>query len=191
MRAIFLTAVAALTLTGCQAADEKAAAATGEFKLTNASMEDVTRLTKAARAKTVMQPGLWRTGLTVVSADLSAFPEGPKRDAQMAAIKDQERNATGCRTADDLKPFDIGNLEEVAGKCVFPRYIQEGGKLDVEIQCGEGANKTVMLATGTLSQTGYGVTIDQTTGVKGAGNYLGMQLHAAGNRTGNCAAKPG
>jgi hypothetical protein len=190
MRAYFLAAGAALALAGCQSADEKQAAATGEIKLSNASMKDVARLTKAARAKTVMQPGEWHTALHVVATDLSAYPEGPKRDAQMAAIKEQERDAAGCRTADDLKPFDIDNLEQVAGSCTFPHYIQAGGKLDAEIQCGEGATNTVLIAKGTLSPTGYDVTIQQVSGAKGAANYLGLTLQAKGERTGNCVAKP-
>ncbi|MBX3565292.1 MAG: DUF3617 family protein [Sphingomonas sp.] len=189
MRAYFL--VAALALAGCQSADERRAAETGEVQITNASMNDVTRLTKAARPKTLMQPGEWRTALHVVAADLSAIPEGPARDRQMAAIKEQERNAQKCATADDLKPLNIDNLEQVTGaSCTFPHYIQAGGKLDAEIHCGDGANRTVLVATGTLSQTRYDVTIQQTTGAKGAANYLGLTLRAEGERTGNCVAKP-
>ena len=192
MRAYFLAAAAALALTGCQSADEKQAAETGEVRLTNASMKDVARLTKAARARTLLQPGKWQTGLSVVSADLSAFPEGAKRDEQMAAIKKQERNVVGCRTADDLKPFDIDNLEQVAGTCVFPRYIQAGGRIDAEIHCGEGASKTVLVASGTLSRTGYDVTIRQTTGTRGDAKYLGLTLQAKGARIGNCTpGRPG
>lgn len=189
MRAIFLTGLAALALTGCQSADERQAAATGEVKLTNASMEDVSRLTKAAREKMTMQPGQWNTELRVVSADLSGLPEAD-REAQLTAIKGQEKSANGCRTADDLKPFDIGNLEQIAGSCTFPRYTQEGGKLDVEVHCGEGAAKTVLTGSGTLSPTGYDVTIQQTSGTKGSAGYLGLVLRAKGNRTGNCVAKP-
>lgn len=190
MRAYFLVAAAAFVLAGCQSAEEKRAAETGEVRLSNASMEQVADLTKAARPKTLMQPGQWRTELHVVSADLSSFPEGATRDEQMEAIKTQERTADGCRTANDLKPLDIDNLEQVAGKCVFPRYNQAGGKLDVEIHCGEGAAKTVLVAAGTLSNTAYDVTIDQATGTRGAPGYLGLRLRAKGTRTGNCIAKP-
>ncbi|RYE02993.1 MAG: DUF3617 family protein [Sphingomonadales bacterium] len=189
MRAYFL--VAALALAGCQSADEQQAAATGEVRLTNASMADVARLTKAARAKSLLQPGQWQTELHVVSADLSAYHEGPERDGQMEAIKKQERSAQGCRTADDLKPLDIDNLEQIAGSCTFPHYIQAGGKLDVEIHCGEGASATVLTAVGSLSKTGYDVTIQQTAGAKGTASYLGLILNAKGARTGNCVAKVG
>lgn len=189
MRAYVLAGLVALSLTGCQSADEELAAETGEVKLTNASMKDVDRLIKAARAKTAMQPGQWNTELRVASVDLSGLPEA-SRGEQMEAIKGQEKSANGCRTADDLKPFDISNLEQVAGSCTFPRYIQSGGKLDVEVHCGEGAAKSVLIGTGTLSKTGYDVTIQQTTGTKGSAGYLGLILHAKGSRTGNCIAKP-
>ena len=189
MRAYWLVAGAALALSACQSAEEKRAAATGEIEAANATMEEVTALTKAARPKSQLQPGIWQTQLRVVSTDLSAYPEGPARDAQLAAIKSQERSATGCRSVADLKPFDIGNIEKVAGTCVFPRYIQKGGKLDVEIQCGEGATRTVMLATGALSPTGYDVTIDQHTGTPGAPGYLGLKLQAKGTRVAACQPK--
>jgi hypothetical protein len=189
MRAYLLAVGAALALSGCQSAEQKRAAETGEIEVSNGSMEQITALTKAARPKSKLQPGLWHTELRVVSADLSAFPVGEARDAQLAAIKGQERTATGCRTADDLKPFDIDNLEKVAGTCTFPRYLQKGGKLDVQISCGDGATKTVMVATGTLGPTGYDVTIDQTSGTPGAAGYLGLKLEAKGSRTGNCIAK--
>lgn len=190
MRAYLLAGLAALTLAGCQSADERQAAETGEIKLTNASMADVSRLTKAARTKTLMQPGQWQTGLHIVSADLSGFPEGETRDTQLEAIKGQEKSADGCRTADDLKPFDIDNLEQVAGSCTFPRYNQSGGKLDVEIHCGEGATKSVLTASGTISRTGYDVMIRQVAGTRGAAGYLDLTLQAKGARTGNCVAKP-
>ncbi|WP_066801119.1 DUF3617 domain-containing protein [Sphingomonas soli] len=189
MRAIFLAGLAAMALGGCQSADEKLAAETGEVKLANASMQDVARLTKAARAKTLLQPGQWHTELRIDSADLAGLSEAD-RAKQMEAIKGQEKSATGCRTAEDLKPFDIDNLEQVAGSCTFPRYNQSGGKLDIEVHCGEGAAKSVLVATGTMSKTGYDVTIRQTTGTQGTAGYLGLVLHAKGDRTGNCVAKP-
>lgn len=189
MRGYLWIVGAALALSGCQSAEEKRAAETGEIEAANATMAEIAELTKAARPKTNLQPGRWQTELTVVSADLRAFPEGPTRDAQLAAIQGQERTSTGCRTADELKPFDIDNIEKVAGACVFPRYVQKGGKLDVEIHCGEGAAKTVMIATGTLSPSGYDVTIDQQTGAQGAPGYLGLKLQAKGTRTGACQPK--
>lgn len=189
MRAYWLVAGAALTLSACQSAEEKRAAATGEIEAANATMEEINVLTKAARPKSKLEPGIWQTELRVLSTDLSAYPEGAARDAQLTAIKGQERTATGCRSANDLKPFDIDNLEKVAGTCVFPRYIQKGGKLDVEIQCGEGATRTVMIATGTLTPAGYDVTIDQHSGTPGAEGYLGLKLQAKGTRTGSCQPK--
>jgi hypothetical protein len=164
-------------------------AATGEVRLSNATMEQVTRVTAAARTKTSMEAGRWETALRLVSADLS-LPEGPERENQLKAIREQERSATGCRTADELKPLDFASLEKLAGQCTIPRYIQADGKVDVEIHCGEGAAKTVLVATGALSRTGFDVTIDQVTGTRGAQDYLAMKLQATGKRLGDCPVIP-
>lgn len=179
--------VAAIALAGCQSAAEKRAAETGEIEAANASMAEISSLTKAARPKVDMQPGQWDIGMQVVSADLSAFPEGPERDAQMAAVKRQERHGVKCQTAADLKPIDIENLEKVAGTCTFPRYVQKGGKLDVEIHCAQpGGPTTVVLANGTMSKTAFDVTIDQTSGAKGQPGYAAIRMRAQGKRLGLC-----
>lgn len=187
MKHACLLVTAALALAGCQSAAEKRAAETGEVEASGASMAEVSGLLKAARAKTEMQPGQWDVGMQVVSADLSAFPEGPERDAQMEAIKRQERHGVKCQTAADLKPLDIANLEKVAGTCTFPRYVQKGGKLDVEIHCAQpGGPQTVVLATGTMSKTAFDVTIDQTSGTKGQRGYAAIRMRAQGKRLGLC-----
>ena len=188
MRSFWIVAGTALAVSGCQSPEEKRAAETGEIEVTNASMEQITGLTEAARTKTQLQPGIWQTALEVASADLSGLPES-QREGQLAAIKKVERSATGCRTAKELKPLDLASVEKLAGACTFPRYIQKGGKMDVEIHCGEGAAKTVLVAAGTYGPTGYDVTIDQTTGTPGAAEYLGLKLRAKGTRTGECAPK--
>lgn len=188
MRSFWIVAGAALALSGCQSADEKRAAETGEIEVSNASMEQITGLTEAARAKTQLQPGVWQTALEVVSADISGLPES-QREGQLQAIKKLERSATGCRSAKELKPLDLASIEKLAGVCTFPRYIQKAGKMDVEIHCGEGAGKTVLVAAGTYGPAGYDVTIDQTTGAPGAAEYLGLKLRAKGTRTGACTPK--
>ncbi len=189
MRAAVLPIAAALVLAGCQSAAEKRAAETGEIELTNATTAEVSGVAKAARKKTEMQPGEWETTMQVVTADLSGYPAGADRDAQLAAVKRQERHATKCQTAADLKPLDIDNLEKVAGTCTFPHYVQKGGKLDVEIHCGQpGGPQTVVLANGTMGKTGFDVVIDQKSGTQGQSGYAAIRLRATGRRIGLCQA---
>jgi hypothetical protein len=189
MRSFWIVAGAALALSGCQSPEEKRAAETGEIDVANASLDQVAGLAEAARSKSGQRPGMWQTAFEVVSADLSALPES-ERDGQFGAIKQLEHSSTVCRTARELKPLDLDNIQKLAGACVFPHYVQKNGRIDAEIHCGEGASKTVLVASGAYGPTAYDLTIDQTTGTPGAADYLGLKLRAKGTRTGNCTPKP-
>ncbi|WP_137863504.1 MULTISPECIES: DUF3617 family protein [unclassified Sphingomonas] len=186
MRAILL--VGALVLAGCQSAAERQAAATGEFEVHNASMKEVSGLSKAAHSKTLMQPGTWDSGMEVLSAE---FADGPDKADQLAAVQKQQRHAVKCQTASDLKPLDIENLEKVAGTCTFPRFVQKGGKLDVEIQCTQANGaKTTLLYVGAMGKQAYDVTVDQKSGVKGQPGYAAIRMRVYGKRLGLCQGKP-
>ena len=181
MRGFFLIAASAVALAGCQSAAERHAAETGEIDARNASMDEISGLTKAARAKNALQPGEWETAIRIVSTDLSGLPPA-EREAQLAAVKRQERQSKRCAKAEDLKPFDIEALARVAGDCTFPRYVLKGGKLDAEIRCTQGGAVTALTLQGTISKTGYDVVTTQ-----GAGTGHGFTLRATGNRLGDCA----
>ncbi|MBB4839802.1 hypothetical protein HNP52_002871 [Sphingomonas kyeonggiensis] len=186
MRAILL--VGAFALAGCQSAAERQAAATGEFEVRNGSMKEVAALSKAAHSKMLMQPGTWDSGMQVISAD---FTDGPDKADQLAAVRKQERHAVKCQTASDLKPLDIENLEKVAGTCTFPRFIQKGGKLDVEIQCTQASGaKTTLLYAGTMGKDAYDVTVDQKSGARGQPDYAAIRMRVYGKRLGLCTGKP-
>jgi len=183
MRAMLLVG-AALVLAGCQSEAERQAAATGEIDVRNASMQEVASLSRAAHSKTLMQPGTWDSGTQVVSAD---FSDGPDKESQLAAVRKQERHAVKCQTASDLKPLDIENLEKVAGTCTFPRFVQKGGKLDVEIQCTQASGaKTTLVYAGTMDKQAYDVTVDQKSGAKGQPGYAAIRMRVYGKRLGLC-----
>jgi hypothetical protein len=187
MHRYLLAGIAALALAGCQSAAEKRAAETGEIDVANVSVDALSKVMKAARAKTELQPGIWASQMHVVSADLTAF-KGEDRAAQEASIRRQERQSTSCRKADELKPLDIRNLEQVAGTCSVTRYVAKGGKLDADIQCKkDGADPTTVLATGTMSRTAFDVTISQETGKAGDPGYVAIKLRATGKRIGACS----
>ncbi|HWU93955.1 MAG TPA: DUF3617 family protein [Sphingomonas sp.] len=186
MRATLL--VGALALASCQSAAERQAAATGEFEVRDASMKEVAALSKAAHSKMLMQPGTWDSATQVISAD---FTDGPDKADQLEAVKRQERHAVKCQTASDLQPLDIENLEKVAGTCTFPRFVQKGGKLDVEIQCTQASGaRTTLLYAGTMGKDAYDVTVDQKSGSKGQPGYAAIRMRVYGKRLGLCAGKP-
>lgn len=188
MRFCLLLAVPALALAGCQSAAEKHASETGEIEASNASMAEVSGLTRAAQKKHAMQPGLWETAMKVESSDFSMLP-ADQQAAQADALARQERAATKCAKASDLKTLDIENLEKVAGQCTFPHFVQKGGKLDVEISCTQNGVTTHVTQKGSMSATGYDVVVDQTAGTAGQPGYAAFRLHATGRRIGECPVR--
>jgi uncharacterized protein YceK len=187
MRASVLVFPAVLLLAGCQSAAERQAAETGEIDVANASMEQVSALTKAARAKQAMQPGTWESGTELVAADFAA---GPSHDAQMEAAAKIPRHAVKCQTAADLAPVDITMLEKVGGSCTFPRYVQKGGKIDVQIECAKDGAKTTLLYKGTMGKDAYDVAVEQNSGAPGQAGYAAVKMRVYGKRLGLCTGKP-
>lgn len=187
MRATIVLGTAALVLAGCQSAAEKHAAETGEIEVANAKTDEVSKLLKAAAPKTAAKPGLWKAELRIEAVDV-----GPGGDnaQQLRLAKSLERSATECKTAEQLKPFDIAKLEKAAGECSFIRYVAKGGKVDAKIQCSKpNAPVTTILINGATSTTGFDVAIENLTGVAGQPGYSQVRMRSTGTRVGECPAQ--
>jgi hypothetical protein len=188
MRATIVLAATALALGGCQSAEEKHAAETGEIEVANAPTEQVAKLIKAAAPKTAVKPGLWKAELRIEAVEVGA---GGDSAEQLALARKLERNATECKTAEDLKPFDVSKLEQAAGACTFVRYVSKGGKVDAEISCKKKPNVpgTTLLINGTTSATGFDVMTENRTGTAGQPGYSLVRMRSIGTRVGECKAE--
>jgi hypothetical protein len=184
MRAMIVLGAAALALSACQSAEEKRAAETGEIEVTNAKTGEVSKLIKAAAPKTAVKPGLWKAELRIETVEVGP---GGNDARQLELAKGLERDATECKTAEQLKPFDIEKLENAAGKCTFIRYVSKGGKVDARIQCTRpNAPATAILINGTTSATGFDVAIENQTGAVGQPGYSLVKMRSTGTRVGEC-----
>lgn len=174
-----------LALAGCQTPEERHAAETGEIEISNASPEQATALMSAAAPKSGAKPGLWRGALKIEDVDMGPGGEGQR---QLELLRSMEREAVECRTAEQLKPFDVSKLEQVAGACTFTRLVQKGGKVDAEIRCDKvGTLATVIAITGTTSPTGFDVRTENRTGTAGQPGYSRIRIRATGSRVGECS----
>jgi hypothetical protein len=183
MRAAFALALILPALSACQSPEEKRAAETGEIEVANASTDEVSDLLAAAAPKTAVKPGLWKAQLKIESIDVGTGDSA----RQLELAKALERDATECKTAEQLKPFDVSKLEEAAGTCTFTRYVSKGGKVDAEIRCGkENAPATRILINGTSSPTGFDVGIENRTGTAGQPGYSLVKMRSTGTRLGEC-----
>lgn len=183
MRATLLLATAAFTLAACQSAEERRAAETGEVEVRDAPSDEVTALIKAAATKNPIQPGMWKAEMQVLDADLG----GEAGQATLAMLKRFQRDTTSCRTADNLKAFDVAALEKLAGACTFGRYVAKGGKVDAQVTCQrENGPVTQVAIQGTTTPTAFDVVTTQQTGQPGAEGYAKVRLRASGRRIGDC-----
>lgn len=189
MRAIFVLGTAALALSACQSAEEKRAAETGEIEVANAQTEQVSKLLKAAAPKTAAKPGLWKAELRVEEVDVGS---GGDNVEQLALAKKLERSATECKTAEQLKPFDIAKLEKAAGECTFVRYVVKGGTVDADIQCKKpNGLVTALRINGASAPDGFDVKIENRTGTAGQPGYSLVRMRSTGTRVGECAGQAG
>lgn len=188
MRAVLALALI-FPLAACQSAAEKHAAETGEINVTNASAEEVAKLIKAASEKNAAKPGRWQAELRIDAVETGAGDN----EAQLRLAKNMERKATECRSADQLKPFEVIKLEKAAGgACTFLRYTAGGGKVDAQITCRKpNAPLTAITIHGTSSATAFDVVTENVTGARGQAGYSLVRLRSIGTRLGACAAMTG
>ncbi|WP_404336706.1 DUF3617 domain-containing protein [Sphingomonas sp. MMS12-HWE2-04] len=178
-----------LTLAACQSAAEKHAAETGEINVTNASADEVAGLIKAASAKNAAKPGEWKAELRIEAVEAASGDNA----AQLQMAKSLEKSATECRTAEQLRPFEVNKLERAAGgACTFLRYTAIGGKVAAQIECKKpNAPVTTIAINGTSSATAFDVVTENVSGAKGQPGYSRVRLRSTGTRIGECAAKAG
>lgn len=184
MRGAFLFAIAAVALAGCQSEAEKRAAATGEIDISNGTIEEASDLMEAAAEKSAAQPGQWKGELKIIDVQM-----GPGADSarELELAKSLERSATECKTAKQLKPFDIDKLEQAAGQCTIVRLVKKGVKVDAQVTCKRGDGpETAINLTGTSSPTGFDVTTEHRTGTAGQSGYSLIKLRSTGTRVGAC-----
>jgi hypothetical protein len=184
MRGAFLFAAAAMALAGCQSEAEKHAAATGEIDVTNATTAEAAGLMEAAAEKNGAQPGQWQGELKIESVDLG---KGGDSQRQLEMAKGMERKSSECRTAEQLRPFDIEKLEKAAGQCTIARLVSKGGKVDAQIECKrDGAPDTSINLAGTSSPSAFDVRTTYRTGTPGQDGYSLIKLRTTGKRLGAC-----
>jgi hypothetical protein len=176
-------------LAGCQSAAERRAAETGEIDVANASVEEVGRLIDAAQPKAAARPGMWKGQLRVEAVEMAgADPADQAR--QLEAARGMERETAECRTAEQLRPFEIEKLEKIAGECRFVRYRLAGGAVDAEIACRkDGAPLTTLIVRGRSGADRFDVMTENRTGTPGKPGHALIRLHSTGERIGACGAK--
>lgn len=165
---------------------EESARATGEIRLDNASMEEVSKQAVAAEGKApVTQPGQWEETMQMIGLEA-----GSATEAQIAPLKAQvgkpPEKRTMCRAATDPKPFDVSKFPQMAQTCRFAKYYSVGGKVEAVMNCDVPGGKSSVSIAGTQNATAYDLTMKQSQTMTGQPKESSVTLRVTGKRLGEC-----
>ncbi len=190
MRLTILAAGALLPLAACSQgpSTEESARQTGVIQLENASMEDVAKQSAAAEAKAPGQSaGQWEEGEQLVALEAGGAPE-EKVAPLKAEIGKPPRMRSGCRTAQDVKPFDVTQFPAMQSVCRFPKFSSKSGKVDAVMECTTPAGPSRVSITGTQGPNAYDLTMKRSMTMPGQTKESSMTIRLTGKRLGACKA---
>lgn len=190
MRLTIFAAGALLPLAACNQgpSTEESARQTGEIRLENASMEEVAKQSAAAEAKAPSQaPGQWEEGEQLVALETGGAPE-EKVAPLKAQIGKPPQMRSGCRTAEDVKPFDVSKFPTMQSICRFQKYTSSAGKVDAVMECNTPMGPSRVAIAGTQSANAYDLTLKRSMTVTGQAKESSMTVRVTGKRLGACKA---
>lgn len=166
---------------------EQSARETGEIRLENASVEEVAKQSLAAEPKTAAKAGQWESSVQLLAADPGDMPE-PMASKMKAEVGKPPKTESGCRKAEELKPFDPSQLGPMAANCKFSKYMFAGGKVDAAMECNTPMGKSHTSFKGSQTPTSMDLTMTQGQTLPGQKKETSMTVRVTGKRLGECKA---
>lgn len=177
--ALTLLALSAAALAACgQSASDSAeggAAAAGKDALAN-----------AAEVAFQMQPGKYRTTVTINKIEIPGMPGG--MGDQMKAMLSKAANHESCVSSEQAaRGIEIMKEQMARGQCQFDKFEASGGKLDSVFTCKTAEGMEMRAAsTGTYSDTGSTVSAKgEMTGPGGV--QMRVEQTMVTERIGDCS----
>ncbi|MFW2852358.1 DUF3617 domain-containing protein [Sphingomonas sp. TX0543] len=178
MKLFYAAALIPLILAGC---DKKP-----EFKAENASVAEVA---SAANSMIRMEPGKWRTEVSVDSVEIANAP------AQVADAMKRQLSATGKQTAESCVTKEQAERppEDLLGgkgmkSCRYDSFAIKGGKLDAQMTCQGGpagpASKIQSKITGDFGSKSYDLVSETSAHIQD--QSITTKTKIKGARIGDC-----
>jgi hypothetical protein len=145
------------------------------------------RQSGVASSDTMIEPGLWRSKVTVLDMNIPGIP-AQYADKMKASIA-EHRNDTSSHC---VKPEDVKKPKEdffgADKSCRYEHFAMGGGKIDVQMVCKEEDMTQTSKLSGTYTPTSYSMDMSMN-GSGGAQNGMTMKMHVDANRVGECTGK--
>jgi len=183
MKRLVFAAAASALLASCGTEAEEStdgADAGGEAASGDLSMAEVAERAEAASVKP--QPGLYRSQVELVDADI---PGAPAQAMEMMRGM-MDRSFEYCLTPEEAE----GGYEQMAdqsqeGDCSFQKFDIDGGDIDAAMTCDGGGGPVSMTMQGTGTETSADFTMSMKGNMGGTGEGS-MTIRAQHERIGEC-----
>lgn len=152
----------------------------------NATAEEVAgKLEAAGGSDTFVNPGLWRSTVTLDEMTMPGMP--PEAAAQMKSVQGRTQVNESCLTPEEAKrPKE----DFFGGKdtCRYERFNMANGKIDAVMNCSESGASQKMTMAGTYSGNAYNMQVTMQAGGNDGGG-MGMKMRVDAKRIGACTGK--
>ena len=179
MKSAVCVAATALCLSACNKGPE--------VSLRNASAGEVAeKVHEAAGTASLIEPGKWRTKVSVLNVDVPGMPPQMAQEMRENMAKMQEHTYDSCLTEADVKRPKEGFFAGRNNECRYDHFTMSGGKIDAVMHCtGRPSGATTMTINGTYSRDSYEATMamDVSGGREGG---MKMRSHSESHRAGQC-----
>ncbi|HEV2594456.1 MAG TPA: DUF3617 domain-containing protein [Sphingomicrobium sp.] len=161
-------------------------------ELKNATASQVSRAVKQSgvmNADTMIEPGLWQSKVEVAEMNIPGLPPQYAEKMKQSMAESRNHATRHCITAADVKKpkEDFFGADK---SCKYQHFTMGGGKIDIQMICGEeGATQTTNMS-GTYTPTRYSVNMSSI----GSGNkqsLMSMKMHVDSERVGECTGTQG
>jgi hypothetical protein len=179
MKHIALAITCALPLAACNSDPEVSAE--------NASAEEVSqKLESATGSGKFVNPGLWRTTMTIEEMSVPGMP--PEAAAEMEKMQGRTTSDEKCLTPEDVKrpQEDFFGGEE---NCRYERFTMGNGKIDAVMNCSEDGATQKMSMAGTYSGDTYNMRMEVQPAGGGENAGMGMKMRIDATRVGECTGE--
>ena len=181
MTRIALVTAAALAIAACNSDPEVSAE--------NASAEEVADKLKAAGGSgSFVNPGLWRSTVTLEEMAMPGMPAEVAREMKKAQGEPQTHEQ--CLTPEQAKrPKEdfFGGREN----CRYERFSMGNGRIDAVMNCSEGGATQKMAMAGTYSGNAYNMQMTMQAAEAGGTPGMSMKMRVDAERIGECTGKEG
>ena len=153
----------------------------------NASAEEVAQKLEAAGASgNFVNPGLWRSTVTIEEMSIPGMP--PEVAAQMKGAEGRSEVSEQCLTPEEAKRPKEGFF---GGKdnCRYERFDMGNGRIDAVMNCTEGGATQKMTMAGTYSGDSYNMQMALKAAPAGEEGAMGMKMRVDAERIGECTGK--